>query len=486
MFMRDSPYAFIPFSLPPVTMKGVPQTDNIGTADTQSATGSVDASDKVIDKTTSNTNPDAAVPSDPKEAPLYSTAGKYAQFGKGIMPMIWDWANKTNVKYDPYQRDADRLEALANEGPSLRTADTIGGYRAPNLMDVERLNNSARAEGLAQMQAILDVANGNRGFVGAQSAQNNYNTQKGIGDNYIKAQEANNAERLQTDQFNHGINVANQNAINAMYQDNQRAEQAQHQAALSGTAQAAALRQKENLHADEVNTERMKNRAANQAAYMDNALNYFTTQAMENQELNTRNNDPTNPYWIDKNGVTHYTGDSGLTQAIRDEFGNDEYGRNGTFTGERLTEWNNLTKKYKAKDLKEHPELWRHLVAQQREANKIDAEKAKQARMEELEALRGTYQSNLARLNALRDSGAIVSDPSYNLYAGWADEDYSGNQGLLRSRNQALDKYITQIGNNYDRYLYDKQLAQNQAKALGGYLDDRQNNNNYYYSYTRI
>jgi hypothetical protein len=405
-------------------MKGVPQTDNIGTADTQSATGSVDASDKVIDKTTSNTNPDAAVPSDPKEAPLYSTAGKYAQFGKGIMPMIWDWANKTNVKYDPYQRDADRLEALANEGQSLRTADTIGGYRAPNLMDVERLNNSARAEGLAQMQAILDVANGNRGFVGAQSAQNNYNTQKGIGDNYIKAQEANNAERLQTDQFNHGINVANQNAINAMYQDNQRAEQAQHQAALSGTAHAAALRQKENLHADEVNTERMKNRAANQAAYMDNALNYFTTQAMENQELNTRNNDPTNPYWIDKNGVTHYTGDSGLNQAIHDEFGNDEYGRNGTFTGERLTEWNNLIKKYKAKDLKEHPELWRHLVAQQREANKIDAEKAKQARMEELEALRGTYQSNLARLNALRDSGAIVSDPSYNLYAGWADEDY--------------------------------------------------------------
>ena len=460
------------------------KTDDEGTTERQSLTGSIDVSDKIIDKTTPNTNPDAAVPSDPKEAPLYSIAGKYAQFGKGIMPMIWDWANRTNVKYDPYQRDADRLEALANEGPALRTADTIGGYRAPNLMDVERLNNSARAEGLAQMQAILDAANGNRGFVGAQSAQNNYNTQKGIGDNYVKAQEANNAERLQTDQFNHGINVANQNAINAMYQDNQRAEQAQHQAALSGTAQAAALRQRENLHA--VNTERMKNRATSQAAAVDNALNYFTTQAMENQELNTRNNDPTNPYWIDKYGRTHYTGDSGLTQAIRDEFGDDEYGRNGTFTGERLTEWNNLTKRYKAKDLKEHPELWRHLVTQQREANRIDAEKAKQARLEELEALRGTYQSNLARLNALRDSGAIISDPSYNLYASWADEDYSGNQGLLRNRNQALDQYITQIGNNYDRYLYEQQLAQNQIKALGGYLNVGQNNNNDYYSYTRI
>ena len=106
--------------------------------------------------------------------------------------------------------------------------------------------------------------------------------------------------------------------------------------------------------------------------------------------------------------------------------------------------------------------------------------------MEELEALRGTYQSNLARLDALRNSGAIISDPSYNLYAGWADEDYSGNQGLLRNRNQALDQYITQIGNNYDRYLYDKQLAQNAAKALGGYLNPSQGNNNNYYSYTRI
>ena len=480
----------IPITASGINPTGVPSdsSNNIGDTNTVVTNPNNINTDSRIGKTTTNTNPDAAIPSDPSEPPLYSTAGKYAQFGKGIMPMIWDWANKTNVAYDPYQKDADRLEALANEGPALRTADTIGGYRAPNLMDVERLNNSARAEGIAQMQAILDAANGNRGYVGAHSAQNNYNTQMGIGDNYVKTQEANNTNRLQTDQFNHGINVANQNAINAMYQDNQRAEQTQHQEALSGTAQAAALRQRENLHADEVNTERMKNRATNQAAAVDNALNYFTTQAMENQELNTRNNDPTNPYWIDKYGRTHYTGDSGLTQAIRDAFGNDEYGRNGTFTGDRLTEWNDLikNKKYNAKYLKEHPELWQHLVTQQREANKIDAEKAEQARTEELEALRGTYQSNLARLNALRDSGAIISDPSYNLYTGWADDDYSGNQGLLRTRNQALDQYITQIGNNYDRYLYEKQLAQNQAKALGGYLNAGQNNNNDYYSYTRI
>lgn len=486
--IRLSGNTYIPITLQGIS-NGVPYTGNIGATDTQNnLTRGTNVSNKVVGKTTPNTNPDAAVSSDPKEAPLYSTAGKYAQFGKGIMPLVWDWANKTNVKYDPYYRDADRLEALANEGPALRTADTIGGYRAPDLMDVERLNNSARAEGLAQLQAAFNIANGNRGFAGVQSAQNNYNTQMGIGNNYAKTQEINNANRLQTDQFNHAIDVANQNAINTMRQDNQRAEQAQQQLAVSGTAQAAALRQRENIHADEVNTERMKNRAANQAAYVDNALNYFTTQAMENQELNARNNDPTNPYWIDKDGRVHYTGDSGLTQAIRDAFGNDEYGRNGTFTGERLAEWNDLikNKKYSAKYLKEHPELWEHLVIQQREVNRIDAEKAKQAKLEELEALRGTYQSNLARLNALKDSGAIISDPSYNLYAGWANEDYSGNQGLLRTRNQALDQYIAQIGNNYDRYLYEKQLAQNKAKALGGYLNGGQNNNNNYYSYTRI
>ena len=445
-------------------------------------------STNIPQKTTTNTNPDAAVPSDAKEVPLYNTAGKYAQFGKGIMPLIWDWAERTNTKYDPYYVDANRLEALANEGPALRTADTIGGYRAPNLMDAERMNNAAQAQGLAALQSALSTGNGNRGFAAAQAAQNAYNTQMGIGNNYATVQQANNAERLQTDQLNHAIDVANQNAINAMRQDNQRAEQTQHQLAVSGTAQAANLRQNENFHADTVNTERMKNRAANQAAYTDNALNFFTTQAMENQELNARNNDPTNPYWIDKKGRVHYTGDSGLTRAIRDAFGDDEYGRNGTFTGERLTEWNNLIDKYKysAKYLKEHPELWEHLVTQQREANKRDAEKAKQAKLEELEALRGTYQSNLARLDALRNSGAIISDPSYNLYAGWADEDYSGNQGLLRNRNQALDQYITQIGNNYDRYLYDKQLAQNAAKALGGYLNPSQGNNNNYYSYTRI
>lgn len=444
-----------------------------------------------IKRDTTTTFGTAAIKGDQKQVPHYSTAGEYAMFGKGLTPMIWDWMNKTNTKYDPNQRPAYELADMGNNSTFLRTADTIGGYRAPNLMDAERMNNAAQAQGIAALQAALNVGNGNRGFAAAQAAQNAYNTQMGIGNNYATAQQANNEERYKTDAYNTAIDQFNANARNTMYQDNQKAQQVGQNMAIDAKKAANDYILRNELYADATNRQAMENRAANQAAWTDNALNYFIAQAQKNDILNAKNNDITNPYWTDKDGVMHYIGDSGLNSAIYDAFtsGDNEWGNyavnNGTFSGDRLKEWEKLQEKYSAADLKAHPELWKSLVLQEKQARKEEAEKAELAKTDRLNNQKYAFDNNMAQLNSYR---TLYGDKFTD--GQWYDD-------LMKRYNDAANKEEFNDVNNleyWNKVIGDKlnywqrynTPVTAQQSAYGGYINNNnKSNKREYYNYMR-
>lgn len=420
-------------------------TDTI--ANRSSLTGNINSGN-----TTTGTYATNAFKEDREGIPLYNTAGKFATFGKGLTPMLYDWMNKTNFKYDPNQRPANELVDMGNNSTFLRTADTVGGYRAPNLMDAERMNNAAQAQGLAALQAALSAGNGNRGFAAAQAAQNAYNTQMGIGNNYATVQQANNAERLQTDQFNNSINIANQNAINAMRQDNQKAEQLGQQMALNAKQAANDYLQKENWYADKTNRIAMDNKATNQAVWTDNALNYFITQAQENAERNRQNNDITKRYWSDKDGVMHYIGDSGLNGKIREYFRKNNID-NGTFTGDRLAAFNSIIQNNKAKDVaNEKGELWstvQGLMDDEIAARNKEVADAKKNEADELQEYRDQFDSELAQLGRY----AANKDVYGNYWTSSGDLDYYGKEGFRDSQSLSqLKRAIEMLRTHNDRY----------------------------------
>ena len=432
--------------------------------------------------TTTGTYDTNAFKEDREGIPLYNTSGKFATFGKGLTPMIYDWMNKTNTKYDPKQKPANELVDMGNNSTFLRTADTIGGYRAPNLMDAERMNNAAQAQSIAALQAALNVGNSNRGFAAAQTAQNAYNTQMGIGNNYATAQQANNEERYKTDAFNTAIDQFNANARNTSYQDNQRAEQVGQQMALSAKQAANDYLQKENWYADRTNRTAMDNRATNQAAWTDNALNYFITQAQENAERNRQNNDITKRYWSDKDGVMHYIGDSGLNGKIREYFRKNKID-NGTFTGDRLAAFNSIIQNNSAKDVaNEKGELWstvQGLMDDEIAARNKETADADKAKADELQEYRDQFDSELAQLGRY----AANKDIYGNYWTSSGDLDYYGKEGFRDSQSLSqLKRAIEMLRTHNDRY--NKWTPQN-VTAYGGRINNgNKSNKNGYYTYT--
>ena len=432
--------------------------------------------------TTTGTYATNAFKEDREGVPLYSTAGKFATFGKGFTPMLYDWMNKTNTKYDPNQRPANELVDMGNNSTFLRTADTIGGYRAPNLMDAERMNNAAQAQGLAALQAALSTGNGNRGFAANQIQQQGYNTGMSVGNNYATTQQANNEERYKTDAYNTAIDQFNANARNTSYQDNQRAEQVGQQMALSAKQAANDYLQKENWYADRTNRTAMDNRATNQAAWTDNALNYFITQAQENAERNRQNNDITKRYWSDKDGVMHYIGDSGLNGKIREYFRSHGID-NGTFRDDRLAAFNSIIQNNKAKDVaNENGELWstvQGLMDDEIAARNKEIADAKKNEADELQEYRDQFDSELAQLGRY----AANKDIYGNYWTSSGDLDYYGKEGFRDSQSLSqLKRAIEMLRTHNDRY--NKWTPQN-VTAYGGRINNgNKNNKNGYYTYT--
>ena len=444
-----------------------------------------------VKRDTTTTFGTAATKEDPKQVPHYSTAGEYAMFGKGFTPMLYDWMNKTNTKYDPNQRPAYELADMGNNSTFLRTADTIGGYRAPNLMDAERMNNAAQAQGIAALQAALNVGNGNRAFAANQIQQQGYNTGMSIGNNYATVQQANNDERFKNDSFNTALDQANANIRNSMYQDNQKAQQVGQQMKIDAKKAANDYILRNELYADATNRQAMDNRAANQATWTDNALNYFIAQAQKNDILNAKNNDITNPYWTDKDGVMHYIGDSGLNSAIYDAFtsGDSEWGNyavnNGTFSGDRLKAWNALQEKYSAADLKAHPDLWKSLVLQEKQARKEEAEKAELAKSEKVANARYAFENNMAQLNNYRTiyGDKFTNSQQYDdLMKRYNDK---ANATEFNDINN-LDYWNRIMGDEIDYWRrYNTPVTANQS-AYGGYINNNnKSNKREYYNYMR-
>jgi hypothetical protein len=437
--------------------------------------------------TTTGTYATNAFKEDREGVPLYSTAGKFATFGKGLTPMLYDWMNKTNTKYDPNQRPANELVDMGNNSTFLRTADTIGGYRAPNLMDAERMNNAAQAQGLAALQSALSVGNGNRGFAAAQANQQMYNTGMGIGNNYATAQQANNEERYKTDAYNTTIDQFNANARNTSYQDNQKAQQLGQQMALSAKQAANDYLQKENWYADRTNRTAMDNRATNQAAWTDNALNYFITQAQENAERNRQNNDITKRYWSDKDGVMHYIGDSGLNGKIREYFRKNKID-NGTFTGDRLAAFNSIIQNNKAKDVaNEKGELWstvQGLMDDEIAARNKEIADADKAKAERLTNAKYAFDNNMAQLDNYRSMyGDKFTDSQWyddlmKRYNDKANTDEFNDINNIEYWNKIIGDKL----NYWQRY--NTPVTANQS-AYGGRINNgNKNNKNGYYTYT--
>ena len=432
--------------------------------------------------TTTGTYATNAFKEDREGVPLYSTAGKFATFGKGFTPMLYDWMNKTNTKYDPNQRPANELVDMGNNSTFLRTADTIGGYRAPNLMDAERMNNAAQAQGIAALQAALNVGNGNRAFAANQIQQQGYNTEMSIGNNYATVQQANNDERFKNDSFNTALDQANANIRNSMYQDNQKGQQIGQQMKIDAKKYANDYLQKENWYADRTNRTAMDNRATNQAAWTDNALNYFITQAQENAERNRQNNDITKRYWSDKDGVMHYIGDSGLNSKIREYFRTHGID-NGTFRDDRLAAFNSIIQNNKAKDVAdEKGELWstvQGLMDDEIAARNKEIADAKKNEADELQEYRDQFDSELAQLGRY----AANKDIYGNYWTSSGDLDYYGKEGFRDSQSLSqLKRAIEMLRTHNDRY--NKWTPQN-VTAYGGRINNgNKNNKNGYYTYT--
>ena len=252
--------------------------------------------------------------------------------------------------------------------------------------------------------------------------------------------------------------------------------------ALSAKQAANDYLQKENWYADRTNRTAMDNKATNQAAWTDNALNYFITQAQENAERNRQNNDITKRYWSDKDGVMHYIGDSGLNGKIREYFRKNKID-NGTFTGDRLAAFNSIIQNNKAKDVaNEKGELWstvQGLMDDEIAARNKETADADKAKADELQEYRDQFDSELAQLGRY----AANKDIYGNYWTSSGDLDYYGKEGFRDSQSLSqLKRAIEMLRTHNDRY--NKWTPQN-VTAYGGRINNgNKNNKNGYYTYT--
>jgi hypothetical protein len=187
----------------------------------------------------------------------------------------------------------------------------------------------------------------------------------------------------------------------------------------------------------------------------------------------------------------HYIGDSGLNSAIYDAFtsGDSEWGNyavnNGTFSGDRLKAWNALQEKYSAADLKAHPELWKSLVLQEKQARKEEADKAELAKTDRLNNQRYAFDNNMAQLNSYR---TLYGDKFTD--GQWYDD-------LMKRYNDAANaKEFNDVNNleYWNRVIGDKlnywqrynTPVTAQQSAYGGYINNNsKSNKREYYNYMR-
>lgn len=126
----------------------------------------------------------------------------------------------------------------------------IGNYVRYNPFDINYTTNALMQQAASANRNIANTSGGNRAAAMAAQSNANYQSQLGIANALRQSIESNNAQRLQTTEFNRGTDQFNAQQANSIAQANQAAFMQNRNSYLSGIAQAAALRQKERLTAD--------------------------------------------------------------------------------------------------------------------------------------------------------------------------------------------------------------------------------------------
>lgn len=237
----------------------------------------------------------------PWQSTPYQEWTRFGQMAKGLPWVASDAMGHTNWKYKIDNVPPDRMEALGRTGLALRNADHSGMFRAPDLMDVERQNNASQSLLANALRGISNVGGGNRGFVGAQSAAQNYNAQMGVGNNYATTNAYNADQKLKADEFNKQTEQFNANVNNQMEADNQRAKQFAKTYEMQGLQNANAERLHERNYKDAVDRAAAADRANNVTNMWDNALEFMAGEAERNHQFNMANSNPINQYYWDKN-----------------------------------------------------------------------------------------------------------------------------------------------------------------------------------------
>lgn len=270
--------------------------------------------------------------------PMYNDNGYWANLAKGIMPNLMNWSGQANWNYNPDWRPSNSLEALGHSSYASRTSDHLGDYIAPNLMDIERLNNQAMAQTAAQQRGIQNISGGNRGFVGAQGATTDYNGQMGIGNNYVTAEQYNAEQQQKAAEFNRDTNKFNAQANNDMYRDNLNAWMQGRQMDIQAMEAANRERQLERQYKDRVDRDAALNRSSDLGAMADNMINTVVDNALYNRGLNNINTKLNNRYYFDKDKGWTYKGDTGIGRQI------NEYAKGVRLTSDDYTQINNILK----------------------------------------------------------------------------------------------------------------------------------------------
>ena len=127
----------------------------------------------------------------------------------------------------------------------------IGNYLRYNPFDINYAANTLAQQSTAANRNIANTSGGNRAATLAAQSNANYQNQLAIANAFRQSIDANNTQRAQVTEFNRGTDQFNAQQANSIAQANQAALMQSRNSYLNGVAQAAALRQKERLLADQ-------------------------------------------------------------------------------------------------------------------------------------------------------------------------------------------------------------------------------------------
>lgn len=413
----------------------------------------------------------------------YSEAGKYGLLAKGLAPNLMNWTGQTNWDYDPNWRPSNELEALGHGSYTSRTADHLGDYIAPNLMDLERLNNASQAQAAANARAIQNVANG-RATGLASLVANDYNSQMGIGNNYATTEQYNADQKQKAAEFNRATNQFNAQANNDMYRDNLNAWMQGRQMDIQAMEAANRERQLERQYKDKVDRDAALNKQQDLAAMFDNQMNFLADEAKYNRDLNMLNSRRNNRFYYDKDNGWQFRGDNGYASDL------NEYmtGRGVVLTSDDLNQIKQLDEDYG--------------FGEESKAEKLAAAKSIIDRRKEVQdkefADKATKEDEDLRFKAGKASeihkalAGLQDDKGNNIYGNLAGNDIYGkylDRDLYdeykkgKISKQDLEYYIEamkDVERQYNNYHFSKYNNKVNTDAYGGKLNNRKRGDYYY------